>query len=59
MNMKLIEKNRHTLLIVKNNELPIYKKIINAYIAKYGGEVVKENSRFVHIEIYFDLLNGK
>ena len=59
MRMVLIESNRHTKIVVTLKSYPAYKTYINTLIALYGGKEIKRNSRYVHIEIFEDLLNKK
>ncbi len=59
MELQLIEKTRKTRIKVPLKQLSVYKKLIDSYIALYGGKEEKRSSKYVYYIIEADLLNRK
>ena len=58
MEMRLMEKTGHTEIKCSVKNYPRYATLIEAYLAKHGGQKQSENSRFIYFEVFADLLNG-
>ncbi len=59
MQMTLLEKSRHTKIVCTLKEYAGFATYIDALILVYGGQKIKRNSRYIHFEIFDDVLNRK
>ena len=57
--MTLLEKSRHTKIVCTLKEYAGFATYIHALILAYGGQEIKRNSRYIHFEIFDDVLNRK
>ena len=57
MEYRLIFETGHTEIKVSINKYPLWKRLIDAKIAKHGGRETRRSTRYIYFEVDADLLN--